>query len=37
MYQLNTESSHPKLEPHLRILQGLLAQYFNTLVSENLT
>lgn len=37
MYQLNTESSHPKLEPHLRILQGLLAQYFNTSVSENLT
>lgn len=28
VYQLNTESSHLKSEPHLRILQGLLAQYF---------
>lgn len=29
MYQLNTESSHPKLEPHLRILHGLLAQHLS--------
>lgn len=28
VYQPNTESSHLKLEPHLRLLQGLLVQYF---------
>lgn len=27
MHQLNTKSSHPKQEPHLRILQALLVQY----------